>query len=737
MAVRRGRYDLSRLVHIYLSHGAVWVDHVREVVHHSTTVMSDHMPISVDIQIRTSETGEKSENYFKMNFYDLQDPGVLEKVQRAWKEELVSVRDDRRRWNRSWHRVKQVLKDVRAEKALLKKQESSLRQEVVWRKAVLTEGSLSEAEAGSFQTELCSAERLLKEQELQDARLWRIQSREKWLREHEVLYKVEEVTAEQVAARETLLALIRNKLSPEESQKMSAIPDKAKTEGVVFSMKTNKAPGIDGLTVEVLKWCWEFAGDDCVRLVHAKADSKRLENLCRDFVWGVTDEGRPKKAIVAWRRLAQEKARGGVGIRLFAERAQALQMRHACSILEGKDVEWVRIARRIMLTKLRIGPQKRERSGWDCSDAMLLLPAWRMPDIPTLDKILKTWFFARKFLQFDSSHLKLPADLPVRSLRVIWAMQEKPENEGFTWTESEARRNKISTVGELVINARIGGGVAQILASTFPDLLSWLVSMRTSDHKLVEGEGWMWLQGGKVERGWSASASFWLKRLGEKLWVWRILQHGFPTLDCAKKWGVSDGLCLFCLREHETSEHLFWYCPSLRQRTSWIGNIILGDRCGHPTLLQILDECLRDHKRAPAKFFLFVAHSQACWKERNLFSFEGKRSRQSETVLFADVEAQGKAFCFNLRGDKREQLLESFQSFVSSASTSISQNMARQADVADILSALGNNDDGGGPIWLQVPNTRPAFPVVDSSSSPSTSSSDSEETESDESTSTD
>ncbi|KAL3690974.1 hypothetical protein R1sor_004625 [Riccia sorocarpa] len=494
-----------------------------------------------------------------------------------------------------------------------------------------------------------------------------------------------------------------------------------------------------------------------------KADSKRLESLCRDFVWCVTDEGRPKKAIVAWRRLAQEKLRGGVGIRPFADRAQALQMRHACSILEGKDVEWVRIARRIMLTKLHIGPQKRERSGWDCSDAMLLLSAWRMPDIPTLDKILKTWFCAKKFLRFDSSHLELPDDLPVRSFRVIWALQEKPETEGFTWAETEARRNKILTVGELVTNVRVGGGVAQILTRTFPDLLSWLVSLRTSVHKLVEGEGWMWFQSGRVERGWSASASFWLKLFGDvcslssklngwwnllsspedwsrrwkalwsghffmrqKLWVWWILQHGFPTLERAKKWGVFEGFCLFCLRELETTEHMFWFCPSLRQRTSWIGNLILGDRCGHPTLIQILDECLRDHKRAPAKFFLLVAHSKACWKERNLLTFEGKRSRQSQSVILAEIEAQGKAFCFNLRGEKREQLMESFQSFVTSATISINQTLARQADVADILRALGNYDTEDVPIWLQVLSTGPAVLAAGSSSSYSNSSSDSE-----------
>ncbi|KAL3686652.1 hypothetical protein R1sor_009226 [Riccia sorocarpa] len=201
-----------------------------------------------------------------MNFRDLNDPEIMLRVQAAWNQELVSVRDDRRRWSRV-------------------------------------------------------AEQKLKDQELHDAKMWLIRSREKWLQEDEVpsrhffaklkskwareslttltlpdgevtsdnqvileeihryfqsLYTAEPESSQQVEAREDMLSLIRNRLSPVGSQAVSAKPDKAEIEAVVFAMKNNKSPGIDGLMVEVVKICWDTEGDDYVRMVPAVCAKRRL-----------------------------------------------------------------------------------------------------------------------------------------------------------------------------------------------------------------------------------------------------------------------------------------------------------------------------------------------------------------------------------------------------------------------------------------------------------------------------
>ncbi|KAL3676398.1 hypothetical protein R1sor_026346 [Riccia sorocarpa] len=171
-----------------------------------------------------------------------------------------------------------------------------------------------------------------------------------------------------------------------------------------------------------------------------RKEAKRLEALCQDFVWRVSPEGKPKKALIAWSRVTRSKQLGGLGLFPFTERVEALQMRHLCAILEDQPADWVKMARRILHIKLRIGPQIQERIHWDVSDALLLLPAWRIPEVPTLDRLLIIWFKIKKRLQLDPDVTAIPRYLPIRSLQEIWRLQARQENASFSWLEAESRR---------------------------------------------------------------------------------------------------------------------------------------------------------------------------------------------------------------------------------------------------------------------------------------------------------
>ncbi|KAL3698010.1 hypothetical protein R1sor_012086 [Riccia sorocarpa] len=46
--------------------------------------------------------------------------------------------------------------------------------------------------------------------------------------------------------------------------KMSAVPDRKQIEAAVFGMKSNKSSRYDGLTIEVLRLCWSFVGEDYI-----------------------------------------------------------------------------------------------------------------------------------------------------------------------------------------------------------------------------------------------------------------------------------------------------------------------------------------------------------------------------------------------------------------------------------------------------------------------------------------
>ncbi|KAL3676174.1 hypothetical protein R1sor_026122 [Riccia sorocarpa] len=308
IARRRSRLDCSRLDRVYITRGAEWIDHVRSVTHHHTSSLLDHVPITVVVQIHPEEH-RKAETYFKMSVFDLKNPVTLEKVKEAWSLEPLMVRDDKRKWMRGWHRVKQVLRGVRAERESSWKQEGSLESEVEWRRSVLT-ADTPESELEALQL----VERKLKAKELYEARLWRVRSRVKWFSEDdvpsryffaklkmkwareslevletdgggktsdkdEILAEIEEFyrdlytdvpeSSEKAEARTEILGLLENKITDMEWEKMSGRPDKQEIEEVVFRFKPNKSPGHDGLTADVLKECWSFVGDDCVKFVHA------------------------------------------------------------------------------------------------------------------------------------------------------------------------------------------------------------------------------------------------------------------------------------------------------------------------------------------------------------------------------------------------------------------------------------------------------------------------------------
>ncbi|KAL3679694.1 hypothetical protein R1sor_022650 [Riccia sorocarpa] len=218
VAKRRGRRDAARLYRMYISGGASW------------------MP---------EEENRKGDTYFKMNFHELSDPVVLEKIKTAWEHEPLPVRDDRRRWARGWARVKHALKEVRVQRDLEKRQE---------------EGEV--------------------------------------------------------------LGLISKKLSPEESRGISELPEKQEIEEVVFGMKRNKAPGGDGVTIEILRMCWPFVGDDCVKLIHAVWAKKRLLPVDLQSVIKLIPKGGDKKMLGNWRPISLLNLTYKIVTKLLARRVQ-------------------------------------------------------------------------------------------------------------------------------------------------------------------------------------------------------------------------------------------------------------------------------------------------------------------------------------------------------------------------------------------------------------------------------
>ncbi|KAL3675774.1 hypothetical protein R1sor_025722 [Riccia sorocarpa] len=279
-----------------------------------------------------------------MSFYELADPVVKARAKAAWLNEAELVHDSRRRWARGWQRVKQVLCEVRKEKDRVRREESGLAAEIAWRRDMITEDSSAEEVQA-----LARMEGRLKAQELRDAREWKMRSREKWIGEDaaparyfftrlklkwareaivaledkdgefltdreeifgeihqifQVLYTAEDETSERMQEREEVIGMMNKRLSENDSEQLSLIPDAQEVEKVVFGMAHYKSPGYDGLTTDVVCECWDFVGSACVQLVQTIWAKKRvLRADCHGIIKLIPKPGE-KRFLSNWRPIS-------------------------------------------------------------------------------------------------------------------------------------------------------------------------------------------------------------------------------------------------------------------------------------------------------------------------------------------------------------------------------------------------------------------------------------------------
>ncbi|KAL3681966.1 hypothetical protein R1sor_024922 [Riccia sorocarpa] len=673
----------------------------------------EYNSLLVEIQLQRGIVRERVEGYFKMSSFDLKDPVVKQRVQEAWENETAIVKDDRRRWARGWIRVKRVLQEVHKEKEEQRRREGNLEKEVAWRKENLSEEP-SEEEVKTLE----ELESRLREKQLEEARRWRIRSRTKWLAEEEApsryffakmkakwaqekiealeedegevttdrqeildkihqfysdLFSAEECTEDRRQAREAVVGTVSSQLTEEESDRMSRVSDQKEIEEVVFRLKKNKAPGIDGLTAEVLQLCWEFVGADCVKFVHA--------------VWA-------KKSMLA------------------TDCQAVIRLIHKGG------------------TRQLLGVNKVKRSLWGSEAALLLLNSMPMQEAPALNTILRAWFVYKKELAFSQDSCVVPSSLPVSSLRAFWLIMKRSIAEDRcldTLLKSLKHTKMEQAVGTTswreIMQINEGRGVEEV-ATGAASFQNWLAQVEVVDTDLHKLQGWKWSDGAAVLDTWKRSTQDWSKlacrkarkyqgmnrRWGvaeepeewaaaarwrhlwsgaapmrNKIWIWRMLQKGLFTLDRAKKWGKSDGICMFCQQEEESLTHLFWDCRRLRARIQWIGCVILGDSRGHPTLLQVMDAALKCHSTQPGPLILLSEFCRAVWLERNKRLFEEVSMAHPNWVVAATMKETIQIVIRNARGEAGARRKTKCEEFVQHLDYTLQEDSLRLAHVQAIF----------------------------------------------------
>jgi hypothetical protein len=72
------------------------------------------------------------------------------------------------------------------------------------------------------------------------------------------IFSVNTEVQNNTAEREEVLSHIPSSVTPTENEVMCAVPDTDEITDVVFNLKKEKAPALDGITAEMLQTCWEL-----------------------------------------------------------------------------------------------------------------------------------------------------------------------------------------------------------------------------------------------------------------------------------------------------------------------------------------------------------------------------------------------------------------------------------------------------------------------------------------------
>ncbi|KAL3694948.1 hypothetical protein R1sor_008599 [Riccia sorocarpa] len=303
------RFDRARLDRFYLTNMGEWCDSIKQVKHYSDQLLSDHIPNSMDLQlVQDDDTNWKPRSYFKMNSRLFHKPEVLEAVKETWKEHPPFCRSSQKKWELAWGRVKQILRQERANNQLETRELDDLRREVQDLRIRSEQEELSSEAIQILKN--CVAEIHIRE--TREAHLWKVRSKDRWLKEgeapskyfylqlkakfsrekitvlenvsgetmtkhseilHEVqeyyreLYKRGSITPQVTHARDEVLRHLTRRITAVEDDTLIIIPTPEEIDGVVNGLSLGKSPGLDGITAEALRLVWTLVRKDCIDMV--------------------------------------------------------------------------------------------------------------------------------------------------------------------------------------------------------------------------------------------------------------------------------------------------------------------------------------------------------------------------------------------------------------------------------------------------------------------------------------
>ncbi|KAL3684087.1 hypothetical protein R1sor_002109 [Riccia sorocarpa] len=271
------------------------------------TIMTARGPTTIYSVYAPGEPEVRKTTYFKLDYRILDSETVFREAKRTWNDHPREEVDPRVKWILAWRRLKGLFKRVQREQGEkyreLEKKEAELQ-------TLKTMADFDHSEELASEIEILEAE--VRSKETWEVTQWRNRSRNRWLKEGEApskyffsqlktkhqresikalqresgemitsergiigeieqfyseLYLKDDRVERNIAARDNLLAYVNTTVSPQQNDELIGEPSMEELEEVVKRLPSEKAPGLDGATAEILVRCWAFMKDDCLAML--------------------------------------------------------------------------------------------------------------------------------------------------------------------------------------------------------------------------------------------------------------------------------------------------------------------------------------------------------------------------------------------------------------------------------------------------------------------------------------
>ncbi|KAL3697982.1 hypothetical protein R1sor_012058 [Riccia sorocarpa] len=325
----------------------------------------------------------------------------------------------------------------------------------------------------------------------------------------------------------------------------------------------------------------------CLRL-HRQA-LEAMEGMCRTFLWGKNVNGGNKIPLVAWSEITKGKSKGGLHLTAFQTSSKVLRLKMSMKLIQDTEEEWVLTAEQVIKSVRWRGARAADRDSWNRQEILLLGGPKRIPHAPTVTGIASPEddLVFRIGLSANTGDRDV---IPIHDLEWYW----KPKIKHFKgWIHTSAVWKLIASPVEMedeTLN------------------LKW----NRTDTPRQWKKRWRRLWRSQIQSK-------------DKIWVWKLIRQGIPSLQRAMKWSNGNGLCMRCGETEENVSHIFTECWKAREKWTQLAEKVRR-RNWTPTtgstFIDLLDSIWRGND--VARVNLYVKMLWTIWLERNTKTYNSQ-----------------------------------------------------------------------------------------------------------------